>query len=192
MKIETTFNIDIQGYSVYRLFREDIPKIQEVFEKCNDYLLLVEGKTVEPKTGEEEFLSVPKGKSVDDKLILGICNQNKEIVGYLDALCGYPEEKSWWIGLLLFIPEVRSKSLGKKVMNGFIEYMLHKSVREIKLGVIEENHKAKRFWNNLGFEVILTTEPRQFGNKTHKVSIMHRILIDKNNLRKNLEMLGEK
>jgi ribosomal protein S18 acetylase RimI-like enzyme len=182
MKIETSFNIGLQGYSIYRLFHEDIQIIQEVFEKCNDYLLLVEGKTVERNTGEEEFLSVPKGKSLEEKLVFGIFNQQKEIIGYLDTLCIYPEEKCCWIALLLFVPEYRAKSMGQKVVQGFIEYMSTRGVQEIRLGVIEENYQAKRFWNNLGFELIHTTESRPFGNKAHKVHIMRRILIHKDKL----------
>lgn len=182
MKIETDFNINLKGCTVYRLSHEDISKIQEVFEKCNDYLLLVEGKTVEPNTGEKEYLSIPKGKSVEEKLVFGIFNEDQEIIGYLDILSGYPEKESWWIGLLLIIPEVRSKSIGKNVMNGFMDYAHTRGVKELKLGVIEENIKALRFWNSLGFEVINTTEVRQFGNKTHKVNIMRRILSDKDNI----------
>lgn len=176
MKTENTFEIDIQGYSACRLVHEDIPKIQELFEKCNDYFLLVEGKRAETQTGEEEFLFVPKGKSANDKVVLGIFNQNKILVGYLDTFKGYPDEQSWWIGLLLFIPEFRSKSLGQKVMNGFIDYVQRSGIREIRLGVIEENYKAKKFWKNIRFNDIKTTEPRQFGNKTHRVNIMRRIL----------------
>jgi hypothetical protein len=42
------------------------------------------------------------------------------------------------------------------------------------LGVVEENRAAYRFWQQLGFDLVRQTEPRQFGKKTQAVYVMRR------------------
>ena len=176
MKAETTFDIGLQDYSVRRLSLEDIGAIKELFEKCLDYMLLVDGHAADPDGVKEDFQSIPPGKSLDDKFVFGIIDQQNDLVGYLDALRWYPDERTWWIGLLLLVPEARSQGLGQKVLHGFVEYVLASGAQAIMLGVVEENGLAYKFWNRMGFELERETGPRQFGNKTQTVKIMCRIL----------------
>ena len=180
MKTEIAFDIGLQDYSVHQLLLEDIVAIQVLCEKCLDFMLLVDGRPAEPKGVEEDFLSVPPGKSFDDKFVFGIMNQQNEMVGLLDTLRCYPDEKTWWIGLLLFIPETRSQGIGKKVLHGFVEYVRLSGAQAIMLGVVEENTLAYKFWERMGFEFVRKTEPRRFGNKTQTVSIMRQSISDGN------------
>lgn len=160
-----------------QLLLEDIPAITLLCQKCHDYMLLVDGHPAVPEDIEDDFLSVPPGKSLDDKFVFGIMNQQSEMTGLLDTLRGYPDEHTWWIGLLLLTPEIRSHGIGRKILQGFFEFARQRGAQEIMLGVVEENLNAKAFWEKLGFESIRVTEPRKFGNKTHRVRVMRRSLL---------------
>lgn len=183
MKTETSFDIGLQDYSVHQLLPEDIPAIQILCEKCLDFMLLVDGRPAEPNEVEEDFLSVPRGKSYDDKFVFGIMNQQFDMIGLLETFRWYPDEKTWWIGLLLFTPETRSQGIGQKVLRGFVEYVRQSGAQVIMLGVVEENTLAYKFWEKMGFEFVRKTEPRKFGNKTQTVSIMRRSISDGNSPR---------
>ena len=176
MKIESVFDIGLQNYSVHHMSLEDIAAIQEIYNKCLDYMLLVDGHAADPNVVEEEFQSVPPGRSNEDKFVFGITASQKGIVGLLDILRWYPEETTWWIDTLLFIPESRSQGLGEKVIQGFIYYVRASGAQGIMLGVVEENIRAYKFWIKMGFEFERETEPRQFGNKMQRVKIMRRKL----------------
>jgi len=178
MKTETTFDIDLPGYSVRQLSLEDLGAIQGLLDKCLDYMLLVDGHPADPDGVEEDFQFVPPGKTLDDKFVFGIYNQQKDLVGMLDAMRGYPDETTWWIGLLLFVPEVRSQGIGQKVLHGFIEYVRLNGAQALMLGVVEQNQLAYKFWSRMGFEFVRQTEPQQFGDKTQAVNIMRRLLLD--------------
>jgi len=177
VKVETAFDIGLPTYSVRSLSLEDSGAIQELYDKCLDYMLLVDGHPAGPDAGEIEFQDAPPGKSIDDKFMFGIINQQNDLVGLLDTLRDYPDEVTWWIGLLLLVPEVRSQGIGQKVVQGFTEYVRARRGQAIMLGVVEENERAYKFWDRLGFEWIRTTEPRPFGVKTHRVNILRRKLI---------------
>ena len=172
----TSFDIPLPAYSVRRLLLRDIGAIQGLFEKCLDYMLLVDGHPADPNAVEEEFQEVPPGKPQEDKFVFGIVNRQNELVGLLDVLRWYPDETTWWIGLLLFASEVRSQGLGQKVLQGFAEYVQASGAQGIMLGVVDENKLAYKFWSRMGFEFVRKTEPRQFGDKTQTVIVMRRLL----------------
>jgi ribosomal protein S18 acetylase RimI-like enzyme len=178
MKTDVAFDINMQTYSVRQLSLEDIEAVQVLCEKCLDYMLLVDGHPSDPGGVKRDFQEVPSGKSPEDKFVFGVVNQQDDLVGILDVIRSYPEHTVWWIGLLLFIPDVRSQGIGQKVLEGFAEYVRANGGQAIMLGVVEENTRAYEFWDRAGFEFVLLTEPRQFGNKTQKVRIMRRDLQD--------------
>jgi ribosomal protein S18 acetylase RimI-like enzyme len=174
MKTDHAFEINVQAYSVKRLSLEDIKAVQALCGKCLDYMLLVDGRPADPNEVEREFQEVPPGNQPEDKFVFGVMNGQNELVGMLDVVRSYPEQKVWWIGLLLFLPEVRSQGIGRMVLEGFAEYVQVNGGQAIMLGVVEENDRAYQFWSRAGFEFIRVTEPRQFGNKAQTVSIMRR------------------
>ncbi len=176
MEKEIAFTIDHQAYSIHRLSFEDISSIQNLFEKCLDYMLLVDGHPADPQAVAEEFQSVPSGKAYDDKFVFGIFNQQDNQVGLLDTIRKYPDESTWWIDTLLLIPTVRSQGLGGIIFKGFYDYVRKSGGKSIMLGVVDENKQAYKFWSRMGFELVRKTEPEQFGNKTQTVSIMRRVL----------------
>jgi ribosomal protein S18 acetylase RimI-like enzyme len=176
MKSEKAFEIDFIQYSVHQLLLEDIEDVKTLCDKCLDYMLLVDGHPADPKSIEEDFLYVPPGNSLEDKFIFGIFDQKQELVGILDTMRGYPEKGVWWIGLLMFPPEIRSQGIGKKVLDGFDDYVRARDSKKIMLGVVEENEKAFSFWKKMGYKFIYQREPQEFGNKIHKVNIMSREL----------------
>jgi GNAT superfamily N-acetyltransferase len=163
---------------MHQLIPEDSDAIQGLFDKCLDYMLLVDGHPAGPYAGKEEFLEVPAGKSSDDLFIFGIINQQNDLVGLLEGLRGYPDETTWWIGLLLLIPQIRSQGIGQTIVQGFVEFVRASGGQAIMLGVVEENSLAHKFWKRMGFEFVRRTEPQQFGTKTHTVSILRQKLVD--------------
>ena len=176
MITERAFEISIQDFSVHQLTPEDSGSIQTLFENCLDFMLLVDGRPAGNDAAEETFQDLPPGKSLQDKFVFGIFDRQHKLVGLLEVVRGYPDNITWWIGLLLLSPESRSQGLGKQVLEGFVKYVSSNGGQVIMLGVVEENQRAYSFWESTGFEFVRKTEPKQFGNKIQTVSIMRRSL----------------
>lgn len=176
MPMETSFDMAMPGYSVRQLTQPDSGAIQDLYDKCLDYMLLVDGHPARENAGDNTFIEVPPGKSPADKFVFGVLDQRSNLVALLDVVRGYPQDVVWWIGLFLVLPELRSKGLGQKVVRGFIEYVQAEGGQAIMLGVVDENKRALDFWRRVGFELVQKTGPQQFGNKTHVVNIMLRKL----------------
>lgn len=172
MKEETAFDVESLDFSVHLLSIEDAKALQALYDQCVDYMLLVDGHPAGKNAAEEELQDLPPGKSMDDKFMFGIFDAMNELVGVLDVLRGYPGEGTWWIGLLLLAPELRSQGIGKKVLQGLADHIKALGGKAIMLGVVEENERAYQFWRKVGFEFVRETEPRQLGNKTQTVRVM--------------------
>jgi len=176
MRTDHAFEINMQAYSVKQLSLEDLTAVQALCVKCLDYMLLVDGRPADPIEVEKDFFEVPSGNQPEDKFVFGIMNGQNELVGLLDVVRSYPEPNIWWIGLLMFLPEVRSQGMGRQVLEDFAEFVRANGGQAIMLGVVEENARAWQFWSRVGFELVRVTESREFGNKTHTVRIMRRNL----------------
>jgi ribosomal protein S18 acetylase RimI-like enzyme len=176
MNIGTDFEPGLEGYTVQRLTIGEIEAVQSLFDQCLDFMLLVDGHAADLQSTEEDFRFVPPGKAPEDKCVYGIYDPQNALVGLLDTLRSYPEEGTWWIGLLLLAPQVRSQRLGRKLVEAFAKYVRVCGGRAIMLGVVEENVRAYQFWSQMGFEFVRQTEPQQFGEKKQKVNIMRRTI----------------
>ncbi len=168
------FHLDDSDYIVCRLQPEHTEPLQRLFDQCADYAMIVDGEGVSPTAAQEIFQSVPVGRSFSDKFLYGLLDRKEDIVGVLEGIRHYPNDTTWWIGLLMLAPEVRGHGLGRKLIQGFSDYMRSEQGTSIMLGVVEENQEAYRFWQQLGFELVRQTEPRPFGKKIQTVYVMRR------------------
>jgi len=153
---------------------DDAERLQPLYDRCSDFALLVDGEPFSATMAKEGSRAIPEGKSLKDKILFGISRQSGEMVGLLDVVRDYPDEGTWWIGLLLLVPEVRGKGIGGKIVQGFADYIKTQRGKAIMLGVVELNQPAFEFWQRMGFGLVSKTEPRPFGKKMQAVYVMRR------------------
>ena len=146
--------IRLDGYSVVRLTATDsaaAAHLQELFERCTDFHELSEGAPTRPTAGPEELAMLPPGKDLADKFPFGVYAAPGRMVGYLELMRDYPTEHEWWVGLLLFDPAVRRQGLGGRIFRAAAEWVSAQGGSMIRLGVLEQNPDALRFWRRQGF-----------------------------------------
>jgi GNAT superfamily N-acetyltransferase len=163
---------DPPGYTLKWLGPEAAERLQRLYERCSDYAILVDGEPSPATAAEEEFRSVPPGRSLDDKVMFGLIAPTDDIVGLLEGLRHYPDEATWWLGLLLLLPDRRGQRLGEALTSGFLELARGQGAKAVMLGVLLENEAGRRFWERQGFVEVRRTEPRPFGKKVHTVIVM--------------------
>ena len=153
--------------------------LQRLFDQCADFTLLVEGEGVSPDAAQEFFQSVPPGKLIRDKFLYGFLDRKGVIVGVLEGMRNYPDDKTWWVGLLLLVPTSPPAWLGPKD-NGCL------------FGICActpgHSHYARgggrepgclSFLAGIGVRVVASDQPRTFGRKIQKVYVMRRELTQK-------------
>jgi GNAT superfamily N-acetyltransferase len=163
-------------YQLARLTDADRPAAQALLVRCSDYYQLVEGHSAPENAVDELYTDVAPGKTLDDKLLLGVWTTAGVLVGVLDAMRDYPAAGEWFIGLMLIDPPWRGQGVGAQVYRAFAAWAKGGGARVLGLGVVEANVKALRFWQQMGFETARRTPPRPFGNKTHIVIMLRQTL----------------
>jgi GNAT superfamily N-acetyltransferase len=176
METSPDFLSGFSEYSLRSLHPEDAAALQILFERCVDFNILVDGEAVSPTSGQDIFQEAPPGFALENKFLFGVFDHADDLIGLLEGMWGYPQAGICWIGLLLFTPERRGQGIGRQLMAAFEAYARTQGCPAIMLGVVEENTQAHTFWQNLGFELIRTTEPQHFGKKWQKVYVMQKSL----------------
>lgn len=164
------------GYLVKSLKPSDADDLQQLYEKCADFSYLVDGQPPSPTAAHEEFFAVPDGKRLDDKFMLGLFTPQNELIGLIESIRGYPDDETWWIGLIMLAPEYRGQGLLNPLAQELERWVASHGIQYIMGSVVEENIKVLRLWKRMGFEVIRQAPPRQFGQKTHSLSIIRRTI----------------
>jgi RimJ/RimL family protein N-acetyltransferase len=92
---------------------------------------------------EEEFLN-PSSISSFIKL-------DDTYIGIIDYLLENPKDHYPWLGLLLLHGDYQGYGFGAQAFALYENEMLKRGKSRVRIGVLKENKKAKRFWESLGF-----------------------------------------
>ncbi|PSN12126.1 hypothetical protein C7271_23840 [filamentous cyanobacterium CCP5] len=170
------FTVNHPDYRVIRLTRQDSDRLQVLYAACTDFFVMTEGTAPSLTAAQDEFTDVPEGKSPDDLHFFGLCNAQERLVGVITTAQQYPDEETWWIGLMLLAPDQRGRGLGSAFYQAFEQWLVEQGVNNVALSAIAPNTSGRAFWQRMGFKEIRQTPPRTFGKKTHTVHVFCRRL----------------
>ena len=128
-------------------------ELQEFYERCRDYFELVTGQPPSPKEARDLLAALPRGKTGEDKFVLGLFDAPGHLVGVLDVIRDFPRPREWYLGQLLFEPTLRGQKLGDRVYHRLEEWVSAQGATSVHLIVEEVNPRALKFWQRMGFEV---------------------------------------
>jgi RimJ/RimL family protein N-acetyltransferase len=155
----------LEGVGLRSLTYRDVSSIQALYERCQDFFLVLTGETPTLEATKQLFETEPPHAPRNDALYLGLFQ--KTLVGIVKLDRDYPSEGEWFISLLLLDPSYRNQGLGHAVVAGLESWLKEQGVKQLSLIVVEENRAALRFWQRKGYVVHQELAPKTFGNKTH-------------------------
>lgn len=165
------FTLDRPGYAITQLSQQDSALLQGLFERCTDFFLLTEGMAPAPTAAQEEFQDAPPGKMPEDLRFFGLWDAQGTLIGTIIAVQHYPDEETWWIGLMLLAPSHRGQGLGAAFYRAFERWLVAQGVSYVALTAIAANTPGRAFWQRMGFTLIRQTPPRTFGQKIHELYV---------------------
>jgi ribosomal protein S18 acetylase RimI-like enzyme len=128
-------------------------ELQEFYERCRDYFELVTGQPPSPTEARDLLAALPRGKTREDKFVVGLFDAPGHLVGVLDVIRDFPRLREWYLGLLMFEPTLRGQKLGDRVYHRLEEWVAAQGGTSVHLIVEEVNPRALKFWERMGFEV---------------------------------------
>ncbi|MHB1316481.1 MAG: GNAT family N-acetyltransferase [Minisyncoccota bacterium] len=145
------FSCKVDNYHTKTLPQSELDQLQRLYTESNDYFQLVLNRDVLPSDSTLDFNSVPEGKTLEDKFIYGVFKSEK-LVGVIDLIRDYPDQNTWFIGLLLLTPSERGNNLGKKIFNVLAGILINVGAQKIRISVVNQNIRALDFWIKIGFK----------------------------------------
>jgi GNAT superfamily N-acetyltransferase len=152
--------------------------VQRLFERCSDYAVLHDGEPFGPTAAIDEFTALPPGRDIADKFVYGVAGDSEppSLEAVLESVRGYPNERTWWLGLLLVDPPSRSTGVGGRLYEWFEQWVEGQGFEAIALSVIDDNPRGQAFWRRQGFGVDRVIDSHRMGTKQHKVHVMSKRL----------------
>ncbi|RDY22913.1 GNAT family N-acetyltransferase [Romboutsia maritimum] len=147
---------------------EQSKEIKNLYELCSDYHIIYSGRKANEQDIKDIF-TYTEDKTSKNSLTLGIYELN-ELIGLIDIFKNYPKENTWFIGLLLLSPNNRGNKLGSLVHSELVKYALGLDADFFRIGVLEENILAHKFWESLGYQKHKVATIK-FENKEHLLDI---------------------
>ncbi len=144
---------ELTGCFGVRLDESRRDELQAFYARCADYVELITGRPPGANEAEELLGDVPRGKTLDDKFVIGLFDAPGHMIGVLDVIRDYPKAGEWFLGLLMFEPTWRGRRLGERVYHRLEEWVRACGGTAIHLIVQQQNPGALRFWQRMGFVV---------------------------------------
>lgn len=145
--------------------------VTEVFEHSQNYFYSVYGRNFKTSDIDELFNDVPKNKSLEDKLVFGIY-ENDLCIGLIDLLRNYHRDKIWFIGLFIIHEAFHRKGYGKRAHQWIKEYVKSSGGYVLRLAVVDDNQKGLKFWTEQGYLKLKTTQPFDLDQKKQRLHLM--------------------
>ena len=167
-----------QHLAVTSLSLDDAASIQQLYDRCSDYWQLCEGRLPLPSAAIDEFADRPQDCTPAQKQLAGVRADDGALVALIDYLVDYPVRGTWYLGLMLVTPALRSGGTGAALLTYFEDLARGAGAGQILVCVLDENRRAFRFWERHGFTVLRAYPPRLFGLKMHGRKEMGKILAE--------------
>lgn len=136
-------------YEVKRLRLEDIDEILKLYETNTMYFSLF-NELPSKETVKEDLLSLPKGKTNDDKYYIGLYLKDT-LICIIDMIEAYPNSDDVYIGLFMMNILFQGNGIGTSIIYELSIALSDQGFKYIKLAYLENNLLAKAFWMKNGF-----------------------------------------
>ncbi len=154
------------GRPVIRLGGSEIPALQRLIERCQDYYELVNGEPAGPDEARKELTDWPP-EPAPKALCLGIAGEGGDLIGLIGVLRHHRRPDQWYVGTMLLDPARRGQGFGRAVYEAFEAWIVGEGGNSILLAVVEPNHRAARFWESVGFDAPRCYPERPMGRLRH-------------------------
>jgi ribosomal protein S18 acetylase RimI-like enzyme len=160
-------------YRAFELQGEDLADLQYFFEANPEYFLAVEGRPAKPSEAEEEFHDAPpEGWSYTKSWYMGFVDETSDLIGMASLVSDLLAKGVWHIGLFMVATARFGSGDANALYQGLEDWVILNGAQWFRLGVVEGNTRAERFWEKVGFVETRKRYGIEMGNLINTVRYM--------------------
>ncbi len=178
MNHDTSSLFEQIGITVIEMDASDIPSLQTFFEQNPAYFISVSGQPATATEAEDELNGpLPEGWSYSKKSVLGFVDQTNTLIGMSNIVSDLLAEGVWHIGLFLIATAQHGNGMAQKLYQGLEHWARDNGAQWLRLGVVEGNSRAEKFWEKQGYTEVRKREGVQIGLRNNTVRVLVKPLV---------------
>jgi GNAT superfamily N-acetyltransferase len=164
---------DTAGWRCVELAHGQVPMLQRFFEANPEYHLAVNGERPRPCEALEEYESLPPaGWPYGRKWVLAWLDREDEMVAMGDILSDLFAPGIWHVGTFIVATRLHGSGAARAMYDALEAWMRANGARWSRLGVVEGNSRAERFWEKAGYRELRRREGVAMGRKVGTIRVM--------------------
>ena len=162
------------GWRVRVLGAGDVAELQRFFDANPEYFVAVNGEPARPDEAEHELADAPPaGMPYREMVLLGFADRaSGELDGMATIVADFIAEHVWHVGLFIVATALHGSGAAQALYRKLERWMVERGARWVRLGVVQGNEKAERFWQRSGYVQVRERGPLQMGRKTNLLRVM--------------------
>ncbi len=161
------------AFRAIELNAQDIPALQEFFDANPEYFLAVTGQPPGREEGHEEFHDeVPAGMPFTRKWMIGFIDESDSLVGMASVVSDLLAKHVWHIGLFVVATPLHGSGAANAMHARLESWMRDQGAQWLRLGVVEGNARAERFWEKSGYREVRKRGGVEMGARTNVIRVM--------------------
>jgi GNAT superfamily N-acetyltransferase len=163
----------LAGLRTVELGADDEPLLQRFFEANPPYFLAVFGEPAGPDAARDEIRDLPPaGWSFTQRWLLGYAAADGELAAVADVVSDLLVPGVWHIGLFIVATPRQGSGDAQVLYRRLESWATGEGARWLRLGVVQGNARAERFWEAQGFVETRTRTRAEMGKRTNTLRVM--------------------
>jgi GNAT superfamily N-acetyltransferase len=152
---------------------ETLPRLQKFFEDNPEYHIAVDGRRPRPEEAREELESLPPPEMpFERKWLFDYSLADGEMIAMANVISNLLAKDVWHVGLFIVATSLRGRGVAQAVYGDLEAWMREGGARWLRLGVVEGNVRAERFWTRLGYVELSRRLDVAMGERVNNVRVM--------------------
>ena len=149
------------------------PLLQRFFEANPEYFLTVNGEPAGPNEAHDEIRGeVPADMSFTRKWLVGYVDAEGSMVALANVIIDLLAPGVWHIGLFIVASSRHGTGEAHAIHHSLERWAAANGANWLRLGVVQGNARAERFWEALGYIQTRTREDVAMGRLTNTLRVM--------------------
>jgi GNAT superfamily N-acetyltransferase len=151
----------------------DVSKLQRFIEANPEYYIAVNGSAPGPTEAQDEFDSLlPADWPFEKRWLLAFTDERDAMIGMANVTSNLFIGGLWHLGLFIIATALHGRGTARTVYNALESWMRERGARWVRLGVVEGNRRAERFWENMGYVDVRRRLNVAMGNNVNDLRVM--------------------
>jgi GNAT superfamily N-acetyltransferase len=151
----------------------DMPLVQGMFDANPEYFLCVNGRLPHADEAQLEFAELPPPHlSFTRKWFVGLFDRAGALQGVAVVLSDLSAPTVWHVALFLVATGLHGSGAASLMYDGLEAWMRQGGARWLRLGVVQGNARAERFWQRCGYREVRLREGVDTGGRVNTIRVL--------------------